>query len=1119
MKLVCNRCNAIVGGGNGGLHVHQKSRRCKVMATQHEARTSSKVSSRKRRFSLIYPITSGVLPTEAEEIVLEPNHEEFEDCPLPDIPDEPPPDEELPVPPDRHEFVDDGPLQRAASRFAAIRDANRNRVQRQVVGENGDKLGDKDLIVEAIPTKATEATSSEETVMAGYKDILSCLIGLIAPPDHKGCGLSRSDRTKVFALVDACLRLRPCSEDGLPPLRILDLLQVLSPRETTSVNEDRLLMAYMDDLCSDDGWVEREVSVRSGHSATGRWNEKITDSLVDVVCDNWDHVQRRCLYDGETFSHPTTGIHMYEFENIVRKQQRVRRRWDPDRDFVLLLVFFSDGTLLANKGSLTAHPVTISVANLPSKLCASSQILLGYIGEFSNTSFVSGTRKKSAPLKQKQQADVRRALMAAQTKAMVEPLVLASYEGIEFNDPTGTPRRMFPTLFSAPLDHPEVCSHLGHKSTYCGICYWKAGLTHAMWRREEKSRKLVDDIAQAPRSRIQDLKNVHGAHGQPSGLWGFNGSCPVEYLPRGLTPETREAVELAGSVSPWTDIHVAVSGEVMHEIDLGVLIYSKIAILRHMKDVLCMSDVQIEAVNEGLRLSMTTESRVQGLSHPPTKKITGQLQGYFGGSSRIEAKEHRAVLQFMVPVLVRFLGKNDTATRLAALVVKYYKSRQRHVCLPVGENGHTEETLDQVSVLFEKVQAKLQAMDPAPAVEVTPKLHQQTHFKMQVMRMGNTSITSGQAGEANNSRIKSGFRRGRTNQQKDSVVSTLVRLYRHNSASARAQSPVGGPKTKTVNYETSQVIALRTDRCSFSKHRNVDSHDVFTTTDVYNWICYHVGSAATPRELKTWDQTLDDTRRNLIQSPKKLPRTEATPRTSAHKKLEDLLGDTTVGQSLLDELFFFFCGQDSNSVRKGGLCLTLKVVRVATNPSVIHGDRDVSSLRLIQRIRANRSFMGRMWYDFVAISSGGQPHMGDVVWYARLLLLFHVRDSGTGEWVEMAFVRYMKRLERLADQENRIASSDDEPDVTELKYAQRTKKGKTQWYFGVIQAESILRKVHVIAGNAEASLSLRHSIGEKKWFEQEKKATFLMNNSIWETDLFCPYRYKPDTPVEAVPVT
>ena len=444
--------------------------------------------------------------------------------------------------------------------------------------------------------------------------------------------------------------------------------------------------------------------------------------------------------------------------------------------------------------------------------------------------------------------------MAAQTKEMVEPLVVASYEGIEFKDPSGTPRRMFPTLFSAPLDHPEVCSHLGHKSSYCGICYWKAGLSHSVWRSEAKSRQFVGDIAIAPRAHIRGLKDTYGAHGQPSGLWGFNGSCPIDCLPKGLSSSTREAVKLAGSTSPWTDIQVAVSGEVMHEIDLGLLVYTKDAILRHMKDDACMSDGEIEAVNEGLRLAMTSESRVQGLFHPPTKKVTGVLQGYFGGSSRIEAKEHRAVLQFVVPVLVRFLGKTDAATRLAALVVKYYKQRQRHSLLPAGENGHTEESLDNVTLLFEKTNQRLNALEPTPSDEVTPKLHQQTHFKMQVMRMGNTSITSGQAGEAHNTRIKSGFRQGRTNQQKDNVIGTLVRLHRHKVASSRAYSAAGLEKDTSSHrkkarkrYETSLVIALRTDRCSFSKHRNVSAVDVFTTVDVYNWASH---KTRTPKSMR-----------------------------------------------------------------------------------------------------------------------------------------------------------------------------------------------------------------------------------------------------------------------------
>ena len=1133
----CDRCRKHVGGGQANLARHQRSLTCRM--TDILLKNGQARDKRKKR-------KHGDLETPRPPAEQSLNSDEA--FPLDDEPDDPPDfttetvDEEVNLDvfaasveciPDASfetlgcrnvDFTEEGldelgPMARAALRFAAIIEARASRRERTVRGLQGESLEDQESTQEggamADDQHETEICDPEDSttgLSSAEQDLVGHILQFVAPSKTKNAGLSAEQRKQLFSLVDVCLSV--ASKPGEVPQTVVDLIRRSLGRETTCSNADRLLELLMDDMCEDDGWVEKKFTVSTGHCAIGRWNSNVISALVGVVKDYWNVLGRVSTYDGQNFGHPTSGLHMAEFESMVKKQLAKRReRWDSERDFVLLLVYFSDATLLVNKGSLSAHPVTLSVANLPPRESAESQILLGFLSDFDKTAF-ENEKHRSVSMRQDDGAQVRRALVATQTAAMVESLVVASYEGIDFEHPPGTKRRMFPTLFSAPLDHPEICTHLGVKNSYCGMCFWKCPdrQRKSMYRSETETRQVVDGINVAPKASIADLKDAYGVHGQRSGLWGFNGSCPSSRLPPQLTPSTKKSVQETYSVSPYTDIHVAVSGEVMHEVDLGILVYTKDTVLRYLSGTLGWPDGQIERLNEGLRLAMSVESRCQGVSHPPTKKVTSTLQGYFGGISRIEASEHRAVIQFVVPVLYRFLGKNDTITRLVALVVKYYRTRQRHNFLPKAENSHTLESLDRVNFLFDEVETRLKTMGNASAdSEVTPKLHQQRHYRMQVIREGNTAITSGQSGEANNAKIKSGVRAGRTNMQKDKVVATLVKLYRRSAATSTwdgstSFAPNGNLSKK---YETAEVIALRTDRCAFTKHRNVRPGDRFNTTEIYDWAKSYVGSENRPRSMCQWDTTVSDFRRDLIKDANTTLREESSTvaeKSDVHARLEILLSHPTIGYALLEELSHFFCNSSIEGVREYGFSMTLKVVKSAVCPSVPYDDRDTSTLRILQRLRANPQFYGKPWFDFVAIQ-GAHTDMGDERWYGRLILLFHIADPKTGNWAQMAFIRYMRRKETKQDQDHRMSQSDDEPNVTELKYATRVKKGIQKWYFGVCLAESIVRKVSVVAGNEAGSDSLLYSLGEPEFFDTEKKAVFLLNENIWETGSYKPYRH------------
>ena len=945
-----------------------------------------------------------------------------------------------------------------------------------------------------------------------HQAVLRTLVDLMAPSDGS-LGLTAAQRKRLFEFANACL------SHGQSDATITDILRTATTNSGKSSSSERLLEVYLDSLCSGDGWTERVFSVVTGHTATTRWNTNIISDLVELVQDPtlFPFMRMKPEYDGKNFDHPATGLHMYAFHELIKKQRMEARDWDASRDVILLLVFFSDATLLANKGSLSAHPVVLSIANLPPILATRNQLLLGFLSKFDKTQ-KDGDPQDKRRYNAKQHAELKRAMMAKQTAAMVSPLVRASYEGVPFISPTdGRQMRMFPTLFCAPLDHPEVCSHLGVKSSYCGICKWKTGnysgeRDRAPFRNEADSINFVDIVSKAPSSDIDTLKGTQGAHGQRSGLWGFNGSAPVHAIPSDLMDKTKRAIRKVGSSTPWTDLHLVVAGEVMHEIDLGLLVYARKAVLNHLQVTLGKNDQSIEDINEALRLSMTYESRWPGLRYPPTKKDTSVLQGYYGGTSRVEAGEHRSVLQFAVPILVRFLGTKDPAVRLMASVIEYYRARQVHlVDAQPGLRTHTKESLRRVDKIFDQMKSLLEGFEYRSVSEdETPKMHQQSHFRLQVMRLGTTSITTGQAGEANNAKIKSSVTGKRTNMQKASVERTIVKLHRRSRMNAQMSRRTLALPASSKRYKTSEILAAQSDFCVFSSQRNVRKNNRFTTSDINHWITNHIGSLARSREMAKYDGTTD-VRRDLFNfAPVDSHKDQDTP---MNQRLALIFGDWTVGQAFLNELSFFLTGTNSKEGYDGEtFCFTLKIVHTASNPSVLaQSSRNATDVRMLQRLRADPSFRGtaRKQYDFVALTADSS-HKGEDIWYARLVLLFHIKDpKEKGKWQQLAFVRYLSRQENYQDEVRRL-SKKAEPRVAPLTYSHRQRNNKTVWYYGVCSVESILRRVHVVASNEEGSVSLRYSRGDRPYFEIDRKARFLLNYNIFDSTTE-PY-FRPSRP-------
>ena len=806
---------------------------------------------------------------------------------------------------------------------------------------------------------------------------------------------------------------------------------------------------------------------------------------------------------------------MKVFFDLIQSQRRFFRDWNRDEDFPLLLTYFSDATLLANRGSLSAHPVVVGVANLPTNLYQSNLVTVGYL----DTSI-----EYSPGLDPDGKREVKRALIGMQVSAMMEQFMIASYEGCYVQLPVAGeddgPRRAryFPGLFDAALDYPEMVSLLGIKSGCCGICHWKTefggvdfkggDFRHGVGvpRTEKRSREAFEAIgSESKKSKRKELVNRFGVHPQrPSALWGFNGSCPIDRLPDSIPASLRIKLEHwalldrskyhnASVDRRSLDVHIIVSTETMHEVDLGLTCYLRSAIFEILRDDGLTLEMIEETVNQPLLRAMTIESRWQGLFHPPLTRETSDVIGYFGGCAKVQASEHRSVLQVLVPVLCRALGFKHDATRLAAVYLKYYTSRERR--LTPGKY-HTEETLAETERLFSVFHKRLLDLRPGGRTEYNQsKAHVQLHFSERVRRAGHSFVTTGEAGESQNAKIKAPYKGNLTNKQTRHVANQLVRIRRQTEAAGKLKkmaartavlpSPVSnGQPGGTVKYDTSFVIAARNDSVAFTKHSNVRGRDIFDTDQLQNYV-------------DTVDSRLETHRSFSLEQLN-----------GQHRYFTKTFGSPDIARRFLSEIAWWATHERDYSeiFDPETFVLRMKAVRNAVSASVWPGEeRRHSQHRILQRLRCNPSFRTQdvdektiLWNDFVAIR-GQYEHLGEHTWYARLILMFHLQCPSSGEWLQYAFVRYMIRVEHKNNEMARVARSDDEPQVTQLKYATRRMNNKEVWYYGLLLVECIERKIQVIAGNEEASLSLRKSRGEPKYWLQDKTAKFLVNNYVWQS--------------------
>ena len=319
-----------------------------------------------------------------------------------------------------------------------------------------------DLIQPDDPIPNSGAADEAGDRLERIRKVQDCLGRLFSPASGKP--LSPQQRKDVIELLDAGLKC-----EGVSITEIVDS----TPSRTKNI--EVLIRQQLSAMTSGDGWTSRVFEVQGG-KATAHWNSQAIKSIADKVKELYPFIETRPLWDGERYGHPATGEYMKDFHNIIQSQREFLGDWNEGTDFPLLLTYFSDATLLANRGSASAHPVVVGIGNLPQRMYAGNLITVGYL---------ETTIQYSLNLSKDEKRQVKKALVAQQVSAMMEQFVRASYMGYQ-TDLSPGPRgethqdhdyiRFFPGLFHAALDYPEVVSILGIKTGSCGICYWNAGL-------------------------------------------------------------------------------------------------------------------------------------------------------------------------------------------------------------------------------------------------------------------------------------------------------------------------------------------------------------------------------------------------------------------------------------------------------------------------------------------------------------------------------------------------------------------------------------------------------------------------------------------------------------------
>lgn len=349
------------------------------------------------------------------------------------------------------------------------------------------------------------------------------------------------------------------------------------------------------------------------------------------------------------------------------------------------LILSTDKTQLTQfSGNKVAYPVYLTLGNLPSRLrrkpSEQACVLIGYLPV--EKVVKDGLSKRDVSSRYQR-------LFHAAMGHIVEPLKAAGKNGVELVGGDGVVRRVHPILVSYVADYPEQCLVACAKYGTCPKCFVSA-------------KDLGNPEPSRARTRAETLKVMSDARAKTTTSASYFKSC-MEHDVSGyvLKPFWTDL--------PYTDIHVCVTPDVLHQLYQGVL-----------KHVIGWSQ---EVVGEQeLDRRIRRLPRALGLRH---------FKGGIAALSQVSGSERKDMGKVLLGCLVgsRMTDQGITACRsiLDFIYLAQYKS---HTDVTLGYMSDALETWHKNKAFFIKAGVRKHLH--------IPKFHSMPHYMPSIRLLGTT---------------------------------------------------------------------------------------------------------------------------------------------------------------------------------------------------------------------------------------------------------------------------------------------------------------------------------------------------------------------------------------------
>lgn len=208
---------------------------------------------------------------------------------------------------------------------------------------------------------------------------------------------------------------------------------------------------------------------------------------------------------------------------------------------VIPVIVATDQTQLTVFGNKTAHPLYMSIGNIPkdirSKPSRRGQVLLTYLP----TSKLSSITNKAARRRMVTN------LFHACLQQVLAPLIDVGIEGMPMSDGIGTKRRVHPILAVYIGDYPEQVLVTGTKTRHCPKCD-----------------VLPTELGDLAPSNLRDVNAVLNAHAKLAGnLRDFKEACKAVRIKPIIHPFWEQL--------PFVNIFQAITPDILHQLHQGIL--------------------------------------------------------------------------------------------------------------------------------------------------------------------------------------------------------------------------------------------------------------------------------------------------------------------------------------------------------------------------------------------------------------------------------------------------------------------------------------------------------------------------------------------------------------------